>query len=36
MTGLHTGQVGFTVEVSEAPPELGFSWEEIVEAPFAS
>jgi hypothetical protein len=34
MTGLHTGQVGFTVEVTEAPPELDFSWEEIVEAPF--
>lgn len=35
ITGLHTGQVGFTVEVSEAPPELDLSWEEIVEAPFA-
>jgi len=34
MTGLHTGQVAFTVEVSEAPPELDFSWEEIVDAPF--
>src|SRR6185437_4365459 len=34
MTGLRTGQVAFTVEVSEAPPELDFSWEEIVDAPF--
>lgn len=34
MTGLHTGQVGFTVEVSESAPELDPSWEEIVEAPF--
>lgn len=34
ITGLHTGQVGFTVEVSDAPPEVDSSWEEIVEAPF--
>jgi hypothetical protein len=34
ITGLHTGQVGFTVEVSGSPPELDGSWEEIVEAPF--
>jgi hypothetical protein len=34
ITGLHTGQVGFTVEVSGSAPELDGSWEEIVEAPF--
>ena len=34
VTGLHTGQVGLTVEVSDAPPEVDSSWEEIVEAPF--
>jgi len=34
LTGLHTGQVGFTIEVSESPPEVDSSWEEIVEAPF--
>jgi hypothetical protein len=34
LTGLHTGQVGFTVEVSGSLPELDLSWEEIVEAPF--
>jgi hypothetical protein len=34
MTGLHTGQVGFTVEVAGSPPELDLSWDEIVEAPF--
>jgi hypothetical protein len=34
-TGLHTGEVGFTVEVFESPPPLTDDWEEIVEAPFS-
>jgi hypothetical protein len=34
MTGLHTGQVDFTVEISGPAPDLDLSWEEIVEAPF--
>jgi hypothetical protein len=34
ITGLHTGHVGFTVQVFESPPELDRSWEEIVETPF--
>jgi hypothetical protein len=34
ITGLHTGHVGFTVDVSRSPPELDRSWEEIVETPF--
>jgi len=34
MTGLHTGHVGFTIEVSASPPALDRSWEEIVEASF--
>jgi hypothetical protein len=32
ITGLHTGQVGFTVDVVDAPPPLEDMWEEIVEA----
>jgi hypothetical protein len=33
-TGLHTGEVGFTVELHDGPPPAGDSWEEIVEASF--
>jgi hypothetical protein len=34
VTGLHTGQVGFTVDVLDAPPPLDNTWEEIVEVSF--
>lgn len=34
ITGLHTGQVGFTVELYDAPPPIDDSWQEIVEASF--
>jgi hypothetical protein len=34
VTGLHTGQVGFTVDVLEAPPPIDVTWEEIIEATF--
>ncbi|MFF0266391.1 hypothetical protein [Kribbella sp. NPDC004536] len=34
VTGLHTGDVGFTVELYDAPPPLDDSWEEIVEASY--
>lgn len=34
VTGLHTGSVGFTVEVHDQAPPLDSSWEEIVEASF--
>ncbi len=34
MTGLHTGEVGFTVELHEAPPPVDDGWQEIVEASF--
>ncbi len=34
ITGLHTGDVGLTVEVLESRPPVDASWEEIVEAPF--
>jgi hypothetical protein len=33
-TGLHTGSVGFTVELHEGPPPLDDVWEEVVEASF--
>lgn len=33
-TGLHTGRVGFAVEVHDAPPPFGDTWEEIVEVSF--
>jgi hypothetical protein len=33
-TGLHTGEVGFTVELHEQPPPIDDGWEEIVEASF--
>ncbi|WP_202869130.1 hypothetical protein [Kribbella antibiotica] len=34
VTGLHTGEVGFTVEVHGTAPPLDDSWEEIVEASY--
>jgi carbohydrate-selective porin OprB len=34
ITGLHTGQVGFTVDVLDAPPPHDDMWEEVVEASF--
>ncbi|MFJ4767712.1 hypothetical protein ACIP88_01170 [Streptomyces uncialis] len=34
VTGLHTGSVGFTVEVHDQAPPLDAGWEEIVEASF--
>jgi hypothetical protein len=34
ITGLHTGEVGFTVELYDAPPPIDDSWQEIVEASF--
>jgi hypothetical protein len=33
-TGLHTGSVGFTVELHDRPPPLDDVWEEVVEASF--
>jgi hypothetical protein len=33
-TGLHTGSVGFTVELHEGPPPVDEEWEEVVEASF--
>ncbi|MFI2608487.1 hypothetical protein [Kitasatospora sp. NPDC018619] len=33
-TGLHTGQVGFTVEVHDQAPPLDQVWEDVVEASF--
>ncbi|CAM5229694.1 hypothetical protein GCM10010329_79940 [Streptomyces spiroverticillatus] len=33
-TGLHTGEVGLTVEVHEAAPPLDEQWEEVVEVSF--
>ena len=34
ITGLHTGRVGFTVDVLDTPPPLDNIWEEIVEVAF--
>lgn len=34
ITGLHTGSVGFTVELHDGPPPLDDAWEEVVEASF--
>ena len=34
ITGLHTGNVGVTVEAHEAPPALDEAWEEVVEVSF--
>ncbi|MER5834328.1 hypothetical protein ABT116_26675 [Streptomyces sp. NPDC002130] len=33
-TGLHTGEVGFTVEVHDQAPSLDESWEDVVEVSF--
>ncbi|MEU8653577.1 hypothetical protein [Streptomyces sp. NPDC048737] len=33
-TGLHTGDVGFVVEVHDVPPALDPDWEEVVEVSF--
>ena len=35
ITGLHTGHVGFTVDLLDAPPPLDETWEEVVEVPFS-
>ncbi|MFF4963345.1 hypothetical protein ACFY2Z_41560 [Streptomyces sp. NPDC001222] len=34
MTGLHTGNVGFTVEVHDQAPPLDADWEDVVEVSF--
>lgn len=34
ITGLHTGTVGFVVELHDQPPALDDSWEEVVEVSF--
>lgn len=34
-TGLHTGRVGFTVQVCEAAPDLTGDWEDVVEVSFS-
>jgi hypothetical protein len=34
ITGLHTGYVGFTVDVNETAPSIDDAWEEVVEVPF--
>ncbi|MER7077219.1 hypothetical protein [Saccharopolyspora kobensis] len=34
ITGLHTGEVGFTVELHEQAPPVDDTWEEIVEASY--
>ncbi|WP_018635166.1 hypothetical protein [Parafrankia elaeagni] len=34
ITGLHTGRVGFTVELHDGPPPIDGSWEEIVEVSY--
>jgi len=34
ITGLHTGTVGFRVELHEAPPRLNEQWEDVVEVSF--
>jgi hypothetical protein len=34
VTGLHTGEVGLTVESHEEPPRIDEAWEEIVEVSF--
>ncbi len=33
-TGLHTGNVGFTVEVHDRAPPLDSQWEDVVEVSF--
>jgi hypothetical protein len=34
ITGLHTGNVGFTVELHDGPPPIDDAWEEVVEVSF--
>ncbi len=34
ITGLHTGHVGFTVELHDEPPPVSDGWQEVVEASF--
>ena len=34
ITGLHTGHVGFTAELHDAPPPVDDSWQEVVEVSF--
>src|SRR5215472_12718518 len=34
ITGLHTGEVGFTVQLYHEPPPIDDSWQEVVEASF--
>jgi hypothetical protein len=34
ITGLHTGDVGLTIELHDAPPAVDDVWEEVVEASF--
>jgi hypothetical protein len=34
ITGLHTGRIGFSVELLDVPPELDAGWEDVVEASF--
>ena len=36
LTGLHTGDVGFRLEVCDQAPDLDLGWEEIVEVSFHS
>ncbi len=33
-TGLHHGEVGFTIDILDGPPPLDDTWEEIVEASY--
>src|SRR5262245_38211876 len=35
ITGLHSGRVGFTVDVLDAAPPIDDAWEEIVEVSFS-
>lgn len=34
LTGLHTGDIGFTVELHEQAPDLADEWEDVVEVSF--
>ncbi|PSL57186.1 hypothetical protein B0I31_102164 [Saccharothrix carnea] len=34
VTGLHTGDIAFTVELHDRPPPVGDEWEEVVEVSF--
>jgi hypothetical protein len=35
ITGLHTGNVGFTADIFDTPPVIDDAWEEIVEVSFS-